>query len=69
MAKLLMRTAGALWAAATGITATFIALVGESKIEPDDDRRVQDSELSGELNYRTGRIDSGADPYGWYDGD
>ena len=37
---------------------------GESK-----ERRLHDSDLSGELNHRTGRLDAGNDPYGWYDED
>lgn len=37
--------------------------------EQDDDRQLHDSDLSGELNHRTGRLDSGTDPYGWYERD
>jgi len=33
----------------------------------DTERRLHDSDLSGELNHRTGRVDAGTDPYGWYD--
>lgn len=33
----------------------------------DGERRLHDSDLSGELNHRTGRLDAGTDPYGWYD--
>ena len=36
--------------------------------DPDDaERRLHDSDLSGELNHRTGRLDAGTDPFGWYD--
>ena len=38
-------------------------------VEEDDSRQLHDSDLSGELNYRTGRLDSGTDPYGWYNRD
>ena len=38
-------------------------------VEHDDDRQLHDSDLSGELNHRTGRLDSGTDPYGWYERD
>ncbi len=38
-------------------------------VERNDDRQLHDSDLSGELNHRTGRLDSGTDPYGWYDRD
>ena len=36
------------------------------EIQHDQERRLHDSDLSGELNYRTGRLDAGTDPYGWY---
>ena len=36
-------------------------------IRHDEQRRLHDSDLSGELNHRTGRMDAGTDPYGWYD--
>ncbi|EAR22266.1 hypothetical protein [Nitrococcus mobilis] len=54
---------------AAGMAATFIILFAEIKDRSDDDRRVQDADMTGEMNYRTGRLDSGADPYGWYDED
>ena len=44
-------------------------LFASADIEQNDDRQLHDSDLSGELNHRTGRLDSGTDPYGWYDRD
>ena len=35
----------------------------------DDGRQIHDCDFSGEMNYRTGRLDSGTDPHGWYDRD
>jgi len=32
-----------------------------------EERQLHDSDISGELNYRTGRLDAGTDHYGWYD--
>lgn len=32
-----------------------------------EERELHDSDLTGELNHRTGRLDAGTDPYGWYD--
>lgn len=32
-------------------------------------RQLHDADLIGELNHRTGRLDAGNDPYGWYDED
>jgi len=34
-----------------------------------DERDLCDSDLIGELNHRTGRLDAGHDPQGWYDQD
>ena len=35
--------------------------------EDQDERRIVDSEYIGDYNDRTGRLDAGTDPYGWYD--
>lgn len=42
-------------------------LFASTEVPHDEERRLHDSDLSGELNHRTGRLDAGADPYGWYD--
>lgn len=34
-----------------------------------DNRQLHDTDLIGEYNHRTGRLDAGNDPYGWYDED
>lgn len=51
-----------------------IALLGvlrdlfvSTETRQDEERRLHDSDLTGELNHRTGRLDAGTDPYGWYD--
>jgi hypothetical protein len=36
--------------------------------EPDN-RQMYDTDLIGDYNHRTGRLDAGNDPYGWYDED
>ncbi len=58
------------------VIALVVALLGTLRevfaavdVELNDDRRIHDSDLSGQLNHRTGRLDSGLDPYGWYDRD
>ena len=48
---------------------TFRDLFASSEVQQTDERQLHDSDLSGEMNYRTGRLDSGTDPYGWYDRD
>jgi hypothetical protein len=35
----------------------------------DDERQLHDTDLVGEYNHRTGRLDAGNDPYGWYEED
>ena len=47
--------------------ALFTAAVASDR--RDDDRQFHDSDLVGEYNHRTGRLDAGNDPYGWYDED
>lgn len=44
----------------------FIGDVAKSTELQEDGRRLHDSDLVGEYNYRTGRLDAGTDPYGWY---
>ena len=34
-----------------------------------DERPLQDTDLMGEYNHRTGRLDAGTDPNGWYEED
>ncbi|MFC1560494.1 hypothetical protein ACFL3W_00960 [Pseudomonadota bacterium] len=52
----------------------MIALLGvlrefflSPEIRHDEEHRLHDSDLSGEFNHRTGRLDAETDPYGWYD--
>lgn len=54
-----------------GLTTVVLGVLRElfvsTEIRQDEERRLHDSDLSGELNHRTGRLDAGTDPYGWYD--
>ena len=60
-----------------GVAVGFVfALIGTARelfasvdTERNDDRRLHDADLIGEYNHRTGRLDAGADAYGWYDED
>lgn len=38
-----------------------------SDTSESSDRQLHDADLVGEYNHRTGRLDAGNDPYGWYD--
>ena len=63
-----LRNVGAL---AVGLVVALFGVLRELLVSPeirhDEERRLHDSDLSGELNHRTGRFDAGTDPYGWYD--
>ena len=54
-----------------GLSIALLSLLRElfvsTEIQHDEKRRLHYSDLSGELNHRTGRLDTGSDAYGWYD--
>lgn len=52
---------------AIGLLGILRDLFASTEIRHDEERRLHDSDLSGELNHRTGRLDAGSDPHGWYD--
>ena len=43
----------------------FLALSAQASA-PDAERQLHDAELFGEYNHRTGNMDAGNDPHGWY---
>ncbi|PLW83348.1 hypothetical protein CWI75_08100 [Kineobactrum sediminis] len=47
----------------------FCVDVAASAEMQEEERRLHDSDLVGDYNYRTGRLDAGADPFGWYERD
>ncbi len=57
----------AAWAAVVGFVRDLFALSHDT-CEPNS-RQLHDADLVGEYNHRTGRLDAGNDPYGWYDED
>ena len=67
--QLLLKVGGVTVGLVFALIATFRQLFSAVEDEQQEDRRLHDSDLSGELNHRTGRLDSGLDPYGWYDRD
>ena len=67
--QLLLKISGIAVGLVLALLATLRDLFASVDVEQDDDRQLHDSDLSGELNHRTGRLDSGTDPYGWYDRD
>ena len=54
-----------------GLAITLLDILRElftsTEVRHDAERRLHDSDFSGEINHRTGRMDAGTDPYGWYD--
>ena len=67
--QLLLKVGGVALGLVFALLATFRDMFASVKVEDNDDRQLHDSDLSGELNHRTGRLDSGTDPYGWDDRD
>ena len=47
----------------------FRELFAAVDVEHNDDRQLLDTDLIGEFNHRTGRLDAGNDTYGWYGDD
>ena len=45
----------------------LLELFASAVVRHDEQCRLHDSDLAGEFNHRTGRLDAGTDPYGWYD--
>lgn len=62
--EMLLRGAGSF-----GRFALALLSAAAATVRRDDDRQLHDSDLIGEYNHRTGRLDAGNDPYGWYDED
>lgn len=47
----------------------FLILVTGSTSQSDEDDLSEGAFRGGVLNYRTGKLDDGTDPYGWYEED
>ena len=61
--QLLLKIGGAAVGLLFAFLATLRDIFASVDVEHNDDRQLHDSDLSGELNHRTGRLD------GWYDRD
>jgi len=66
--QLLLKVGGVAVGLVFALLATFRDLFTAAEPERQD-RPIQDADLIGEYNHRTGRLDAGNDPYGWYDED
>ena len=62
---------GRIAVAAGAVVLSFVQdMLASSQDEGDSNgRQLHDADLVGEYNHRTGRLDAGNDPYGWYDED
>ena len=67
--QLLLNVGGVALGLVSALLGTFREIFFSAEIEPNQERRVHDSDFMGEFNHRTGRLDAGVDPYGWYDED
>lgn len=49
--------------------ARLVGLLAEGTKVPDTNDATNHAVRGGVLNYRTGKLDDGTDPYGWYERD
>ena len=61
----MLRVAGSLVALVAG----FLALAARSQDSSDEEDLSNGGFSGGLLNYRTGKLDDGTDPVGWYEKD
>ena len=45
-----------------------VDVIGSAELQ-EDEPRLHESDFQGGYNYRTGRLDAGTDPFGWYERD
>ncbi len=67
--KRILRAAWVLVVAFTRFMASLVGLLAESAKVPDTNDATNHAVRGGVLNYRTGKLDDGTDPYGWYEND
>ena len=70
MNKTFTRVVGIVIAAGAALLGLARDLFALSQVagEPNS-RQLHDADMVGEYNHRTGRLDAGNDPYGWYEED
>jgi hypothetical protein len=67
--QLLLKVGGVAIGLVFALLGTLRELFASAEVEPNQERRLHDSDFMGEFNHRIGRLDAGVDPYGWYDED
>ena len=64
--RLLLKLGGVAVGFVFALLGTARELFASADTKHVDDRQLIDTDLIGEFNHRTGRLDAGNDPYGWY---
>ena len=64
--RLLLNIGGAAVGLVLALLGTLRELFASVDAGHEDERQLLDTDLIGEFNHRTGRLDAGNDPYGWY---
>lgn len=65
----ILRAAWTLLVAMVRFLARLVGLLAEGTKVPDTNDATNHAVRGGVLNYRTGKLDDGTDPYGWYERD
>jgi hypothetical protein len=65
----IFRTAWTMIVALARFMASLVGLLAESIEVPAPNDATNHAVRGGVLNYRTGKLDDGIDPYGWYEHD
>lgn len=55
--------------ASVGLIASVVSFLAMSADTSPADEELTSSIRGGDLNYRTGKLDDGTDPHGWYERD
>jgi len=63
------RVSMAIVGALSALIANLVGLLAASAVTAKAGDALKDSLNGGELNYRTGKLDDGTDPAGWYEDD
>lgn len=67
--QLLLKIGGVAIGLVPTLLGTSRELFASADVDHSDNRQPLDTDLIGEFNHRTGRLDASNDPYGWYGDD
>lgn len=69
MDRTLTKASEVAWTAGAMVVSLVRDVLAAAPDNNNNERQLQDTDVIGEYNYRTGRLDAGNDPYGWYEED